>query len=248
MRRDETDRIAARASYEQLSPREKAAHIWLYYKWYILLGITALLILGSVVNRILHKKEAALCLAMTNVTLNDTLMEQVTTDWLTDCGLDPDKSEVVLYSNLYLANDAVGEAHKAAYATQIKLMAAVEEKKLDAVLMSRQALDILSGRGYLLEVSALLAGEPELLQEVEPLLTENVVVLDDNAIEYQLGEAEAYEEVTVTAVNAVRLDELPLFADSGFQEPLYLGFVAPTPRQDACVAYLRYLTGAAGEN
>lgn len=73
MNRTEKDFKDARAAYRQLTFPQKLAHIWLYHKWPIILGLTALIILGSVVYRILTKKDPVLYLAMINASLNSEL-------------------------------------------------------------------------------------------------------------------------------------------------------------------------------
>lgn len=246
MNRSEQDYKTARAAYKQLSPRQKAAHIWLYHKWPILLGLTALVILGSVIYRVLTKKEPVLYLAMVNAAVNSELEEAMTLGFLNDAGFDPERQELLIYRDLYLTEDMDVATHRSAYATRIKLMASVEQRELDLILMSRQSYDILSSQGYLLPVEELLGEAPELREVLAPILTENAVTIEDNEIEYQLNEAEEHVVVTESVVNALRLDSLPLFAGQ-FEDPLYLGIVANTPRRTVCLDYLRYLLQAEPE-
>ena len=42
------------------------------------------------------------------------------------------------------------------------------------------------------------------------------------------------------APRSLRLNPLPLFSEA-FDEPVYLGVIANTERQTACLAYLQYL-------
>ncbi len=242
MNRTEKDFKDARAAYRQLTFPQKLAHIWLYHKWPIILGLTALIILGSVVYRILTKKDPVLYLAMINVSLNSELEEAVTVGFLNGAGFDADRQEVLLYQDLYLAEDTDETTHRSAYATRIKLMASVEQQQLDLILMSGQSYDILSSQGYLLPMEELLKEEPELAEALSPFITENEVTIEDNEIEFQLREAEEHVVVTESAANALRLDSFPLFAGQ-FADPLYLGVVANTPRRDVCLNYLRYLSG-----
>ena len=229
MRRDETDKVAALEAYRELPFRQKLTHIWLYYKWPILLSLTALVVLGSVIYRITHKKEPVLYLAMIYA------------------GFDAEKQELLVYRDLYLAEETDVTTHRSAYATRIKLMASVEQKQLDLILMSRESYDVLSSQGYLLPVEELLTEAPELSEALTPLITENDVTIEDNSIEYQLREAEELVIVTESVGNALRLDTLSLFSGQ-FQDPLYLGVVANTPRRSLCLDYLRYLLEADTES
>lgn len=243
MRRDEADKLAAKAAYRKLPFRQKLAHIWLYHKWAILLSLAALVVLGSVIYRVTHKKETVLYLALINVSLGDKLETVMTRDFLDDAGFDAQKQELLLYRDLYLAKDTDETTHPSAYASRIKLMASVEQKQMDLILMSRESYNVLSSQGYLLPVEELLEGAPELSEALTPLITENDVILEDNSIEYQLREAEELVIKTESVGNALRLDNLPLFSGQ-FQDPLYVGVVANTPRRDACLDYLRYLLEA----
>lgn len=240
MNRAEKDFRDARAAYRELSFPQKLAHIWLYHKWPIILGLTALVILVSVAYRILTKKESVLYLAMINVSVNSELEEAMTVGFLNDAGFDADRQELLIYRDLYLSEDTDVTTHRSAYATRIKLMASVEQQQLDLILMSAQSYDILSSQGYLLPVEELLNGEAELAEALAPIVTANEVTIEDNEIEYQLREAEEHIVVTETVTNAFRLDALPLFAGQ-FEAPLYLGVVANTPRRAVCLRYLRYL-------
>ena len=41
--------------------------------------------------------------------------------------------------------------------------------------------------------------------------------------------------------NGIALAELPLFEPAGFEEPIYFGIIANSPRAATAVKYLRYL-------
>ena len=157
-----------------------------------------------------------------------------------------DSAEKVRRSKIeYLSENADVVNHEYAYASQIKVMGAVNAKKLDVVLMNREAYDLLSGRGYLLALTALPDGAGAALREhIAPYITANAVILSDNAIEWQLGEAESHEVVTESVENGVAVGSLPLFERAGFDEPLYLGFLVNSPRLDAAAQYLDYLFNA----
>ena len=241
MTQTEPGKAGRRSSFKSLSPAKKAEHIWYYHKWKIIFGLIALILIGTTVHQLLHRKEILLYLGMTNVTLSSELEETLTTGYLEDAGFDPGKTEFYIYHDLYLSEDAEGDAHRSAYASRIKLMASVEQQCFDAVFMSRQAYDILSAQGYLMDLEALLENDPDLKAELEPFLAENEVYLEDNAISYELNEADSHEIISETVINAVRLDELPFYRSAGFREQFYFGLIANTPRTQACLSYLEFL-------
>lgn len=241
MRKAKEGKAAAREQFRQLPFHKKAQHIYIYYKWPIILTVIALIILGSAMSRFLNQKERVLYLGFANVSMGAEMEEALSTGYLTDRGLDPKKTEIMLYRDFYLAEEAEGEAHKSVYATRVKLLASVESQQLDALLMSRQAYDIISGRGFLMDLTELLSGDPALMEATEPLLTQNAVLTEDNDIAWRLGEADEHVTKSVSVTNGLRVTDLPCFASSGFSDQLYLGFIANTPRASVCRDYLDYL-------
>ena len=234
MKLSEKEKAAHRAAFRAMSPAEKLDHIYTYYKWPILLGLVLLLVLGSVLHRNLTKKEPVLYLALANVAVGEDLQRELTEGYLLEAGLNEKRQEVYLYLDLYLSDNADTLNHEYAYASKMKLMGAVSAQKLDLVLMNREAYDLLSRGGYLAELDQL----PERLLSC---LEENEVILSDNSLEYQLGEAEEQRIETTVVPNAIRVNGLPLFASAGFPEPIYLGLLANSPRPAQCLSYLDYL-------
>lgn len=223
-----------KASFRRMDVPHKIEYIYTYYKWFILLGLAALIILGNALHRHLTQKDVTLYLGLTNVSVGTELEQELTSDFLAELGLSEKKYEVLVYSGLYLSENPAGEDHQYAYASRMKIMATVNAKKLDVVLMNRESYDLLSASGFLLDLS----GQSDIL---EPWLTENDVVLEDNMIDVQLNTAEEHVYVTETATNGMDISELPLFRDAGFDGAVYAGILANCPRTETAIIYLEYL-------
>lgn len=232
MKRSPEERRQHREDFRKLPPAKKLEHIWLYYKAPILLSILALSILVSGVYRAATKKEPVMDLACLNVSMGETLEARLTEDYLTYRGLDPKRTEVRLYRDLYLSDDPAAANHEYAYTSKMKLMATINSRQLDMVLMNREAYNLCSGNGYLLDLTNLVNS---------PYLTENQIVLEDNALEFHLNEAQEHTVVTETAWNAVELTQLPTFQEAGFSGSVYVGIIANTPRLPECLSYFDYL-------
>ena len=237
------DEKAVREAYRRMGLKAKLVYILTYYWWAILLGIIAAVILGSVIHGQLTKKQNLLYIACLNVSAGGELEESLRQGYLDFAGEDPKKTDVLLYRNMYISADPADADHQMAYASRLKLMATINGKLLDLGLMNREALEILSAAGYLLDLSefAERGGIPEALL---PYLTENVVVLEDNAIEYNLNEADEYHEVTALKTNTLDLSEIPVISGAGFPDSIFLGIIANTPRLERCTDYLKYLQSA----
>ena len=228
------EKAARKETFRKMDTRAKADYIYTYFKWYILLAIVALVILGSIVHRQVTKKEPVLYVGLVNVSVGTDLKTGLTQSFLENVNLDPKKNQVRVYSGLYLSDGASTGNHEYAYASRMKLMAAVNARELDVVLMNREGYDLLSQSGYLMDLS----GCPAALC---PYLTENDVVLEDNSIEFQLKEADEHRVVTERAINGMETSQLPLFRNAGFQAPVYVGIIANSPRYSAALSYLEYL-------
>ena len=235
------ERALRRDAFRKMNAREKLDYIFAYYKLPILLGVIALAIVCSAVRRQITKKEAVLYAAFINVSVGESLEDTLTAQFIARSGASVRKNEVCLYRDLYLSDDAAVVNHEYAYASRLKLLGAINAKKLDVVLMNREGYDILSQNGYLMELSNLTAADPLLRQRLEHYLTENTVVLKDNAIEYHLNEAESYQAVTEKTVNAVEVSSLPIFRSAGFPDAVYLGVIANSARTEWVLRYLDYL-------
>ena len=246
MKLSREERAALKASFGKMRPAEKIDYLFTYYRLPIFLSLLALVLLCSTVYRLVTKKEVVLYSAHINIAVGDTLESHLNGDFISSLGKDPKRAEVRIYQGVYLSDSPTQEDHQYSYASRLKVMSAIEAKELDVVLMNREAYNILSHSGYLLELPGLLGEDPSLSPLVEPYLTSNTVILEDNAIEYQLGEAARYEATTEEAVNGIDVSALPLFAEAGFPDRVYLGVIANTPRPPAALRYIQYLVDPDG--
>ncbi len=238
------ERAALRAAFQKMSLADKAEYIYSYYKLPILLGLIALFLLCSAVYQQLTKKEAVLYLACINVSVGDDLGAELNGGFISASGADPKKAEVSLYHGLYLSDDPSPENHEYGYASKLKLMAAIEAKQLDVVLMNQEAYDIFSQKGYLLDFHRLLSSNDSLRRYLEPYLTANTVILEDNAVEYALNEVHQYQAVTEEVTNGINVSIFPMLWESGFSDSVYLGVVANSPRLPAAIQYIEYLAAS----
>ena len=143
-----------------------------------------------------------------------------------------------------MSDDPSPENHEYGYASKLKLMAAIEAKQLDVVLMNQEAYDIFSQKGYLLDFHRLLSSNDSLRRYLEPYLTANTVILEDNAVEYALNEAHQYQAVTEEVTNGINVSIFPMLWESGFSDSVYLGVVANSPRLPAAIQYIEYLAAS----
>ena len=162
-------------------------------------------------------------LACLNVSVGEDMEARLTEDYLTCRGLNPTRTEMRLYRDLYLSDDPAASDHEYAYASRMKLLATINSKQLDLVLMNREAYDLCSASGYLLDLTNLVDSA---------YLTANQVILEDNAVEYNLNEAQEYIAVTQTQSNAVELTQLSAFQEAGFSGKFFRAAQAAVAADD----------------
>ena len=154
------------------------------------------------------------------------------------------KNELKLYTDLYLTDDELNAYHEYTYASRMKILASIEGKQMDIVLMNREAFDAFSQNGYLHDLDSFLSAEdPDLYRALEPSLVSNIVILEDNADDMALDDSLSYSALTQEHRFGLNLSESPYVEQAGFGDTVYLGIVANTPRTEAVMSYLRYLAG-----
>ena len=233
-------RKSNRDAFRKMDFKERLAYIFEYYKLPMFTACVALIVAVTSTIHSLTKKDPVLYLAYINAAVGDTLNTQLTDDFLSYMESNPKKTTVTVYKDLYISDDASVENHEYAYASKMKIIGAISARNLDVVLMNREACDLMSESGFLLDLSEL--EDSDLYAKIEPLLVINEVIIDDNAIEYRLNEAEEYVYTSEKVPNAVDVSDLPLFKDAGFNGDLYLGIIANTKHPIGSAAFISYIT------
>ena len=232
------ERAARRDSFRRMNAAEKAEYIFAYYKLPIILLALLLYVLSYGTYRAVNRKEVLLYVGFCNVAVGDDLGKILTEEFVADTGRSPRKQEVCVYADLYLSKDPAPENREYAYASRLKVQGAIHAKQLDIVLMNREAYDLLSEIGYLMELTpAVLPADAE----IQGLLTENKVVLEDNELALLLGEEEEYRENAVYQVNGINLSRTPLMQGANLTDTVFLGVMPNSPRLDAVTEYLAWL-------
>ena len=234
------EREENREALANMNLLQRLDHIFEYYKFPLVLILIAAVALGSVIYYRVSRREALLYVAYANIAVGETLDAELSEGFVRAVSDHPRKSEVRLYRGLYLSRDAAVQNHEYAYASQLKVMAAMANRQLDVLLMNREAYDIVSAGGYLLPLSDFL--DADLRDRVSDRLVENTVILADNDIEHRLDESVPYHAETEEVANAILISAFPLFARAGFSGDVYLGVVGNSERMDAAMRYIDYLT------
>lgn len=198
------EEINAKKQFAQMPMKKKIGYIYDYYKWYIILAIIFVIILGSSLHRYFTQKETILYLAFVNVSIGEDLEEKLKDNYFEYVNEDSQKEEIEIYKNLYVSDDPSDENHQFAYASRMKTLASINAKQLDLVLLNKEAYEIFLKSEYLLDLSTILKDQTQ----------------------------ETYSLIA---------NDMPIFKNAGFNDTLYIGVIANSPRLDRIKSYIDYL-------
>lgn len=230
--------------FSQLHGWKKLGYIWDYYKLPIFLLCIALYAGGYLVYRQVTHRDVVLYTALANIAPGEEVKEELGNGFLTSREIDPKKNECYLYSGLYLTTEINAVDQQSAYASQMKVLAAIDGEEMDVALMDKNAFDMFAHAGYLCNISEFLSEKAAgLYQELEPFIESNVHILKDNATDAALNPEVKYESETEEFPMAINVSEASLIKKAGFNGKVYLGVIANSPRKDMAVDYISYLYG-----
>lgn len=236
----DAERKENREALKAMTLSERLDHVFEYYKFPLALALIAVVALGSVLYYKLTRRDALLYVACANIAVGEDLDDAIGEGYVRAIGANPRRCEVRLYRNLYLSRDATVQNHEYAYASQLKVMAAMANGQLDVALMNQEAYDIMSAGGYLLPLADLL--DADLAARVSGRIVSNTVILEDNDIEHRLDETIPYQAVTEEVANGLLISAFPLFDRADFSGDVILGVIGNSARTDAVLQYIDYLT------
>jgi len=226
----------------RLHGRKKLEHIWTYYKFPLIILCILLYFLGYALYRYFTHKDTVLYTALVNVVAGETLTGQLGKGFVEYRELDTAEKELGLYTGLYLTDDEMNIYHEYTYASRMKIMAAIEGEMLDVVLMNKEAFDAFAQNGYLCDLHELLSGEkPDLLEAVKPDLVNNIFILEDNSADRIFDQSIPYTALTEEHLFGLDVSHRGFIGRAGFEDTVYVGIIANSPRKDMAIAYLQYL-------
>lgn len=205
-----------------MGPKQKIVHLWMCYHEYFLIGLVVLLVLTAFFSGVLRKeKEVVVSGLVANTAISQTGYNYLTQDYAEILGIDEKEQTVQLtYANFEdLENPAYLDATHTAY---MQLVAMTEAQMVDYVLLDELALELYINQDLFMDLRDFFTPE-----EMENWRSD-VIYLE-------------YEGQQMFPV-AIDITNLPFVKDAVHgEDPVYLAFVANTPRQDACRNLWQYI-------
>lgn len=163
-----------RETLRGMDRRQRITYLWDYYKWLFILLIIAGGILIYSLTTVLTRKKTVLSVALVNVQADDSILDSITDQFLQMEPEDFSGGTVKYERNLLISADPEdstqdgstgsvtdsgasytasgtdgGASYEYSYASQIKLLAMITDKKLDVVIMDQHTRDIFQRQDYM---------------------------------------------------------------------------------------------------
>ena len=80
-----------------------------------------------------------------------------------------------------------------------------------------------------------------LLNEWKPYLVTNTIILEDNSVDLQFDPSIPYQAVTEEHPVGLDMSQSGLIGEAMFDDTVYLGIIANSPRKETAIDYIKYL-------
>lgn len=146
------------ASFKALSPKKKLEHIWIYYKWYILVGAAVICMLGSIARTVAdNSKETLISGIFINNSTSPEGYAHLMEDYWEYCGGNEDqKVELVGSRNIDFDAESPSQEDAAAFMIVSSMIAA---RSLDYIITDRASLDDFQEQEVILDLRELFPAE-----------------------------------------------------------------------------------------
>ena len=237
MQTEKTDRNI----WRNLKGTAKLQYIWDYYKLPLFLICVFIYGAGYLIWRNVNVQHPQLYLAYVNLEVGETLDHNLTEGFIDYLHPEEKNSVVLTIRNLALTENLQEVDGSYVYASQVKLLAAVDNQQLDVVLMNQEAFDAFSQNGLLLDLASF--SKEHSLTGLEPYFVDNIEILTDNATEVMTDPTVTYHSETTTYPMGIEITSFPLIQEAGFPDHVFLGIIANTERAGNAASFVNYLAG-----
>jgi len=239
MRPDNASGPSLREVWKSLRGTAKIQFLWDYFKLPLFLICVLIYVICYLVFRSLHAETPQLYLAYVNLEAGETLNRHLTEDFIAALHPNERHSVVKVLDHLALTENLQQVDGSYVYASQMKILSAIESQILDIVLMNQEAFDAFSQNGFLCDLDTF--SETYDLAELKPYFVENIEILSDNATDVLLDPSVDYQSETVSYPMAINISSFPYIQEAGFPDDVFLGVIANTTRGRNAASFITYL-------
>ncbi len=226
--------------WASLSTKKRIRYLWDYYKLHFFIVFLILYIIGFNIYRQVTHKDTLLFSALINFAPSEEISKQLSEDYLTYINANTRKEQFKLYSGWYLTADKDSPYYEYNFASQMKILAAIDDEQLDVILLDRESFDAFSQNGYLYNIEELLR-ESSVYDKAKPYIISNIVFLEDNAKDINFDATIEFVAETAEFPMGLDITNCSILSDQQYSDTVYLAVIANTPRKEEVTRYLEYL-------
>lgn len=231
-----------RENWAELNTRQRITFFWDYYKLPTLILICVIAFGVYAIHGAVTKKDTLMHVSLVNMTWAESMEETLNTGYLAYIDGNLKKQEIAIDSGLFMSLDESNLYYQTTYGTRAKILAQLEVRDLDIMLMDQEGFDICSASSYLLDLGAFLQeNDPELYAQLSDRLTENICIVEDNSSEGYSSSDPEYTAVTEEHPYGLLVSDLPCLQSETAPDTVYLGIAATCERSEEVISYIRYL-------
>lgn len=227
--------------------KKKLDYFWTYYKWFVIIGLIAIILIVSTVKSYMNKKESALYGAILNGYSLLSEEDSLASDFEEYAGIDTNKYSVSFNSTLTMSDQM---DQSGVNATQF-LMVYIAAKDLDVATMDPIRFRKYANSGTYLDLRELL--DAEMLDK----LSDKLYYVDKSIVE-EISDLESASQSTEDVAIpdpyhpenmkdpipvGIDLSESKKFTDAYYYEnnEAYLGVIVNTENRDMSLKLIQYL-------
>lgn len=236
-----------RAAIKNAPFKQKVEYFMDYYKWHVVVGILALILVVSIIVEVTNNKETVFYAGIVNAYMDDEALEVIQEGCLSYIEMDTSSQEIILDTSFYLDYETTSGDH----VTYLqKLVTLVSTGTLDALAADEVSFAHMAYSSMLMDIETVLTDEElelyadrlvyidlEVLEEIEAL--NDVGALSEEYPEYIIGSAEDMSEPM--AVGFYIVEGTNLGDNLSFTEDVaVIGIVANAENLDNAKAFIEY--------
>lgn len=238
-----------REALKNESFKKRFSYFVYYYKWYVIVGVIAVVCLSSMIYQMLTAKDPAFYAVMLNSLADEETSESFNREFMEYAGIDPDEYEMLMDTTLHINPDKNAVDQATVTSTQ-KLMVYMAAAELDVMLSDSTSIEQYANNEYFFDMRSILSEEQ--LAKYEPYfyyvdmaeiraLQEAQENLDDTYVP-NFPDPRKPEEMAEPVPVGLYIDRAKLDGAYYFQDgDLVLGVFANTKHLDTALKYIDFL-------
>lgn len=160
--------LEERVKFKDLTFGKKLTYIWDYYKWFIIIAVTVIIIIANAVPQIIeNSKETVLYSVFINTQIESQESTSLMDDFTDSAGIDLTNKKIILDTSMKINRDV---ADTISMQSNQKLLALFSTNKLDVIVCDKDNFEFFASQGCFKTIEEVLPDD--LYQKYKPYMLE----------------------------------------------------------------------------